>query len=134
MKPLVLKKSLSLTTEYEPGQTSVIADESKIVQAMDNLLMNGIKFTPERGRIHVSVMESCEADTSAAKAEVTIPSVIVCVKDNGVGIPAKDIPYMFDKIQTAGDIDGCGRERDRPGLGNMQEYCRSTRWQNLDRE
>ena len=99
MKPLAAKKSLSLTKEYEAGSTRVTADESKISQVMDNLLMNGIKFTPDRGTIHVSVRKAREGDNAAAKAGVELPSVIVCVKDSGVGIPVKEIPYMFDKYR-----------------------------------
>ena len=99
MKILASKKSLNLQMEYEAGATSVTADQSKIEQVMDNLLMNGIKFTNERGHVGVSLRSSQEDDPVVAKAGVKIPCVIVCVKDTGVGIPEKDIPYIFDKYR-----------------------------------
>ena len=99
MKPLAMKKSLLLQTEYEPGSACLSADESKIIQVMDNLLMNGIKFTPEKGTIQVSVRKAPEGDPLGVEAGVIVPSVIVRVKDSGVGIPAKDIPFMFDKYR-----------------------------------
>lgn len=99
MKPLALKKSITFALKYGDATTSVAADGSKIEQVMDNLLMNGIKFTGERGRIEISVCEAREGDDVLGKAGVKSPSVIVCIKDNGIGIPAKEIPFMFDKYR-----------------------------------
>jgi len=99
MKPLAMKKSITFKKEYLPDGVSVVADEAKIEQVLDNLMMNGIKFTREHGEIAVTVRSDEEAETMLKNVGVEKPSVVVCVKDNGIGIPAKEIPFIFDKYR-----------------------------------
>lgn len=99
MKPLAMKKSITVKKEYDASVITVLADEQKIEQVMDNLVMNAIKFTNERGEIAVTVNSVQPADKFSKKAELKTPCVVVCVKDNGVGIPAKEIPFMFSKYR-----------------------------------
>lgn len=61
-------------------------DEDRIIQVFTNLLSNSIKFAPEReGRISISCSQPEDG-------------VRIIVEDNGKGIPAKDIPFVFDKF------------------------------------
>ena len=111
MKPLALKKSITFAKDYEADGVSVVADESKIEQVMDNLLMNSMKFTGERGEIVVTVRSARYNDHTLKNAGVERPSVVVRVKDNGIGIPAKEIPFIFDKyrqIVTSAVVAGKG--------------------------
>lgn len=64
--------------------------KDKIQRIIDNLIGNAIKFTPEtNGKIVVELKK--------------LNSLVqISVKDNGVGIPKKDIPRLFDKFTTAG--------------------------------
>jgi len=66
----------------------IVTDRVKFQQVLDNLLQNACKFTPKGGKIDVSV----KADTKKKR-------VLVSVKDNGVGIPKKDLKIIFDKFQ-----------------------------------
>ena len=82
---------------------------------MDNLLMNSIKFTGEQGEIAVTVREARTSDKALKNAGAEKPSIVICVKDNGLGIPAKEIPFIFDKYRqivtsavTAGKGTGLG--------------------------
>ena len=63
------------------------ADRDMVYQAMLNLLSNAVKYTPEGGTITV------EAAVDEARKVV-----IARVSDTGVGIPAKDLPFVFDKF------------------------------------
>jgi signal transduction histidine kinase len=111
MKPLAIKKSISFVKDYEANGVSLLADEAKIEQVMDNLLMNSIKFTGERGEIVITVKNARQNDNALNNLGVENPSVVVCVKDNGLGIPAKEIPFIFDKyrqIVTSAVVDGKG--------------------------
>ena len=111
MKPLAIKKSISFVKDYEADGVSLLADEAKIEQVMDNLLMNSIKFTGERGEIIVTVRNARQNDNALNNLGMENPSVIVCVKDNGLGIPVKEIPFIFDKyrqIVTSAVVDGKG--------------------------
>ena len=99
MKPLAIKKSITFSKKYVDDEVSVDADKAKIEQVLDNLLMNGMKFTGERGEIVVTVRNASQNDTILKTAGVDRPSVVVCVKDNGIGISPKEIPFIFDKYR-----------------------------------
>jgi two-component system sensor histidine kinase VicK len=63
-------------------------DDTKFMQAINNLISNALKFTPDGGEITVSVEEK----------EAT---VLVKVADNGIGIPGKYHSTLFDKFTHA---------------------------------
>jgi signal transduction histidine kinase len=60
-------------------------DSNRIRQALANLVDNAIKFTPTSGRIEV------EASASGT-------GVAIRVLDTGIGIPAQDLPRIFDRL------------------------------------
>ena len=64
-----------------------------------NLLDNAIKYTPERGHVHLTV----EAEGS---------QVVLQIRDTGVGIPQADQPFLFDKFFRASNVP-----EDLPGTG-----------------
>jgi two-component system sensor histidine kinase VicK len=64
---------------------AIWADTDKLEQLLVNIVANAIKYTPERGKIEVIVV-------SAGR------SVVIRVRDNGVGIPADDIPRLFERF------------------------------------
>ena len=63
-------------------------DDLKLMQAINNLISNAIKFTPEGGNITVSLEEEKE-------------TVLIKVKDDGVGIPKQYHATLFDKFTNA---------------------------------
>ncbi|MBU9710904.1 cell wall metabolism sensor histidine kinase WalK [Evansella tamaricis] len=63
----------------------IIGDRDKLTQLMDNILSNAVKYSPEGGTISCVVKEEKER-------------VIVTIKDEGVGIPKENIPYVFDRF------------------------------------
>jgi signal transduction histidine kinase len=60
-------------------------DSNRIRQVLANLVDNAIKFTPAGGRI---VVEASASDTG----------VVIRVLDTGIGIPAQDLPRIFDRL------------------------------------
>jgi two-component system sensor histidine kinase VicK len=63
-------------------------DETKIAQALNNLVSNALKFTQENGVIEISIKEEAEA-------------VLLTISDNGIGIPEKHHNNLFDKFTSA---------------------------------
>jgi two-component system sensor histidine kinase VicK len=63
-------------------------DSAKFLAIINNLISNAIKFTKENGHIHVHLEE---------KEDI----LLITVKDNGVGIPAKYHLVLFDKFTKA---------------------------------
>ena len=74
-------------------------DARRLERVVENLLSNGVKYSPAGGDITVSVQRQ---DGSA----------VVSVRDRGIGIPAADLPHMFERFRRAanvlGRIDGTG--------------------------
>lgn len=90
-------KSLRLEHGAAVGTHLVCADRHRLLQVLSNLIDNAIKFTPEGGRIMVSVDE-------------VDGQVRFSVEDTGPGIPADAIPHLFRSFWQApmASLDGAG--------------------------
>ncbi|CAA9276423.1 MAG: hypothetical protein AVDCRST_MAG93-2918, partial [uncultured Chloroflexia bacterium] len=98
------------TTERHRLHVSVLApelsgvyDAPRLERVLVNLLGNAIKYSPEGGTIMVLVM----AETDGAERWSVIQ-----VRDQGMGIPTADLPYVFDRFRRGtnvmGEISGSG--------------------------
>jgi len=96
--PLAANKEVELTTALAQPLPDLRGDRDRLVQVMMNLLSNAVKFTPAGGRISVS-----------ARIEPgQPPQAVVVVEDTGVGIPAEDMPRIFEKFHRSDSKDqGC---------------------------
>jgi signal transduction histidine kinase len=97
--PLVEEKSIELDLQLEPGLPKVMADSERVQQTISNLIGNAIKFTPSGGKIIV-------------RTRSTGGELIVSVTDNGAGIPAEQLPKVFDRYWQSARTD-----REGAGLG-----------------
>ncbi len=66
-------------------EITVQGDRDKLMQLMDNIVSNAVKYSPEGGTINVSLKQEQER-------------LVVSVKDEGVGIPRENIPHVFDRF------------------------------------
>lgn len=85
--PQAKLKGIELVDHLAPVFYQVEADQDMIYQAVMNLLSNAVKYTPENGTVTVRV----GVDESRGLASVE-------VEDTGAGIPAEDLPHIFDKF------------------------------------
>ena len=86
------KRRIELRTELvREAWVTLVA--TRIRQALINLIDNGVKYTPEGGRVTVAAVLS--AGPGGAR------TVTVRVTDTGIGIPARDLPHVFDKFYRA---------------------------------
>ncbi|MFA5157354.1 MAG: ATP-binding protein [Candidatus Omnitrophota bacterium] len=95
------KKSLIFYNELPVGLT-VKADNEKIEQVFTNLIDNAIKFNKENGFVSVS-------------SEVRDNKMKIMVEDSGTGIPAKDLPRIFERFYRVDKARS--RELGGTGLG-----------------
>lgn len=91
---------ITLRVELPPGPMVVNGDQARLTQVFANLLSNAIKYTESGGTITLTAVP--------AGGEVT-----VSVRDTGVGIPADDLPRVFDLFGPVDRADA----RTAGGLG-----------------
>jgi len=86
----------------------VDADPARLKQVVVNLLDNAIKYTPEKGRVSISVVKQ---DSRA----------VLEVEDNGIGISTDDLPHVFERFYRADKA----RSRQMGGTGLGLSIVRS---------
>jgi signal transduction histidine kinase len=79
------KRRHELQVEHKTNVPPVCADPKELRRVLSNIVENAIKYTPDGGRITLTAGE----DNS---------HVAISVTDNGRGIPAEDMPFLFDKF------------------------------------
>ena len=99
IRPGAAARGVNLRLDVDEGPIAN-ADPDRLQQVVWNLLSNACKFTPEGGRIDVKL----RADSSHAT---------ITVSDNGIGISADFLPYVFDRFRQAEQ----GFTRSHGGLG-----------------
>ena len=85
LSPGLTRKKLIITVKHPDQNVAVLANPDWLKQVFVNLLDNSIKYTPEGGTVSVSYWLSDN-------------KVHVSVKDTGIGIPAKDLPLIFERF------------------------------------
>lgn len=78
-------KRLSVLLDAPARPLAVMANPDWLRQVLVNLLDNSIKYTPEGGKILVKWWQASD-------------KALVMVQDSGIGIPAKDLPFIFDRF------------------------------------
>lgn len=98
VQPIAQRKGITL--EYTPGNivSSAFIDPEKIGLVLDNLLGNALKFTPEKGRVSVRVIER-DAVLNDAGEDKKRHVIEVSISDTGPGIPKENIYEIFDKYR-----------------------------------
>jgi signal transduction histidine kinase len=93
---LAKKKDINLEISLPEHSPELWVDTYKLQRALTNLLSNAVKFTPKGGRItlNVSLLESMGPEDPH-------PGVLIEVTDSGDGIPARDLPFIFDPYYQA---------------------------------
>jgi len=102
MRPMAEKGGIRLELEPGPVDAAVWCDSEAVSQILSNLLDNAIKYTPAGGRI-------------AAGAEARGRYVELFVRDTGIGIPAEELPRLFERFYRVDKARS--RELGGTGLG-----------------
>jgi signal transduction histidine kinase len=90
--PFAEQRNQRLLVEIAENLPSVTADEGLMLDVLENLVMNAIKFTPDDGVIKIRVGRQLGQRVSFA------------VQDQGPGIPEADLPHIFDAFYSGGEI------------------------------
>ncbi|WP_375758412.1 ATP-binding protein [Corallococcus exercitus] len=87
------------TFQVHTPETPVMAflDEVRVRRVVRNLLLNAVKYSPEGSSIDVHVQQGDAEGRSWAVIEV---------RDQGIGIPASDLPHLFERFHRGGNVVG----------------------------
>lgn len=97
MRPQAEKAGVRLTCDCPRGQVWARGDPDRLSQVVQNLLDNAIRYTPAGGEVSVAVSAdaTASATTHVPRARGT---ALLTVSDTGVGIPAADLPHVFERF------------------------------------
>ncbi len=92
---------LCVETEGSLSALTIIGDVGRLDQVLSNLMANALRHTPSGGVITLRAEPALSAVEGPALSTVAGPvhdGVRVIVRDTGEGIPAEDLPYIFDRF------------------------------------
>jgi signal transduction histidine kinase len=82
-------------------------DAFRITQLLENLTENGVKYSPQGGEVRIKIWSDADC-------------AYVSVSDQGIGIPAQDLPHIFERFYRAANVD----DRQFAGMGLGLFICR----------
>lgn len=105
-------KGVGLRTEFpadaaSEGSTTVLVDPARMGQVLTNLLSNALRHSPAGGAVTVSVRPAAGSSPAGRNG------VEIVVRDTGEGIPADQLPHVFERFYRGTSA----REHDRSGSG-----------------
>ncbi len=81
---LAMEKNIKLHYDPVPSPIEITADDKKIQRVIINLVSNAIKYTPDEGEVFI-------------ETSVHGKYAVIDVRDTGYGIPADELPHIFDR-------------------------------------
>lgn len=85
IKPLLQKKELSLTLRLDTDKHYILADGINLTKALENFLVNAIKWSPPSSNIDLALTEQGD-------------HLLISISDRGPGIPEKEIPFIGERF------------------------------------
>jgi len=94
------EKQIKVSTVIEPELGTVLTDQDKLEKILLNLIFNALKFTPPGGQVEIAARRAGD-------------ELLLSVKDTGIGISEKHLPFIFDRFWQADS----STQRKYPGTG-----------------
>jgi signal transduction histidine kinase/DNA-binding response OmpR family regulator len=113
MAILAEQKEITLINEVDNDNLKAVFDAEKIVQVLNNLVSNGIKFTTNGGEVAVG-----------ARA-LNSHSAEFFVRDTGIGIPEEELPLIFEKYKKGSGVFSSDEHAAGGGVGLGLAICKS---------
>jgi signal transduction histidine kinase/DNA-binding response OmpR family regulator len=98
-RPLLAQHDINYTGPNDP--VFINGDELRLEQALQNLIQNAVKYSPEGGTIEVRVVHHSAGARAAGQDQMAV----VEVADHGIGIPPDAVPQLFTRFYRAPNVD-----------------------------
>lgn len=130
LQPIAAEHKVKLKLEIDDTALNTIADADEMMQVVQNIAGNAIKYAPEGGTVTLQlgradtmadaasaaggrIIGATRALITAPRASNSVPAFWLRVADNGVGIPAAHLPRLGERFYRAdesrgGEIEGTG--------------------------
>jgi signal transduction histidine kinase/FixJ family two-component response regulator len=102
---IAASNSVILASDLSPELPAIEADEERLLEVLENLIGNAVKFSTAGRSVTVG-------------ATYRQGAILMSVSDSGCGIPAEQLPHLFDRFWQA-------RKRDRRGAGLGLTICKA---------
>jgi signal transduction histidine kinase len=100
-RQMAAQKKVALEIHADPNLPEISLDPDRMAQVFGNLITNSLRYTPEKGQITLSAGREGER-------------LVFLVQDNGQGIPAESLPFVFERFYRA---DSSRTDGNESGLG-----------------
>ena len=121
------EKGVTVFLDVQPGDVRIIGDRDEIVQVIQNLTDNAIKYSPVGGTVELSVRHALDVETAAGPRvpgatrlslltpdrEVGARYVLITVRDYGPGMAREHLPRLTERFYR---VEG-QKSGERPGTG-----------------
>jgi signal transduction histidine kinase len=105
---LAKDKSIDFTVYIDNSIQSIVGNPYTIGELYSNLLLNAVKYTPEKGHISLTVKNRFN-------------TIITEVSDSGIGIPSEELPRVFDEFYRASNVPKDIRSSSGLGLSIVKQ-------------
>jgi signal transduction histidine kinase/DNA-binding response OmpR family regulator/ligand-binding sensor domain-containing protein len=111
------QKAINFSFSASVSELSMEFDQEKIKKIVTNLISNAFKFTPDRGKIDVSlsIIQKLNEENKILK---------ISVSDSGIGIPEKDIEKIFERFYRVDNPNYTNVTGTGVGLSIVSEYVK----------
>lgn len=103
-------KEITIETEFSRA-VNIKGNRELIHSAVYNIIQNAIKFSPDGGKIRISIAENAS------------DQIVLSVKDEGPGIPEDLIDQVFDRFRKGDKLSGHGSSSPGLGLSIVKSIC-----------
>ncbi|HTP35608.1 MAG TPA: CHASE2 domain-containing protein [Candidatus Acidoferrales bacterium] len=110
LDPVAAARHIRLTRRFQPGLPPILADPDLLSRALENLVSNAVKYSPDAAEIIISARAEEEA-------------LLIEVIDHGYGIPPADLERVFEKFYRVPRVQDAGTPGTGLGLAFVREIA-----------
>jgi two-component sensor histidine kinase len=119
--------NVNLQLDISEQNDEIWVDKEMMTTALYNLISNALKYTPNNGtiaiRAFISHIEGSRKTRKKDKKHPQVNEVLnIEINDNGIGIPAEEIPNVFNRFYQASNHGSIGQAGSGIGLSIVKEY------------